>query len=192
MRALRFQTCCFICQMPSKQCENVPFKLFFLCHHILKPWHWVTYNHFKTEGSWHAKGLLPVLNQINLHRLISGRVVDTQYNYALRPRKEIQIFVALSTINFSLAIYFYYSLLARPVIQLFILQEVLIKITTQLLKRTLDVWNWYLWYTNKIKVVSKVFYKCLHGWILSLSSSSSFNYDMLVPACLPLNQTLAR
>lgn len=88
-----------------------------------------------------CKRFITSLNQINLHRLISGRVVDTQYNYALRPRKEIQIFVALSTINFSLAIYFYYSLLARPVIQLFILQEVLIKITTQLLKRTLDVWN---------------------------------------------------
>ena len=29
----------------------------------------------------------------------------------------------------------------------------------------------------------------LHGRILSLSSTSSFNYDILVLACLPLKQT---
>lgn len=43
-------------------------------------------------------------------------------------------FLVANTITFSLATYFalllYYSLLARPVFQLFILQEVLINITT--------------------------------------------------------------
>ena len=40
-------------------------------------------------------------------------------------------------------------------------------------------------------MLSKVSLKCLHGRIPSLFSFSRFNYEILVPACLPLNQTFA-
>ena len=93
-----------------------------------------------------------------LYKLVNSLIVDTQYNYASRPRERnsnihlsqtntlyalhmtsFHYFASIyrlvaNTINFSLAIYFllllYYSLPARPVIQSFILQEVLINIST--------------------------------------------------------------
>ena len=100
--------------------------------------------------------------------MIDGGIVDTQYNYALRPRERnsnirgtstnrfknftskkyalcfahdqlrhyfaIICLLVANTINFFLVIYFvlldYYCLLGRLVIQLFLLQEVLINIST--------------------------------------------------------------
>ena len=44
---------------------------------------------------------------------------------------------------------------------------------------------------NEIQVLSQVFHKCLHNRILSLSSLSSFNYDILALARLLLKQTFA-
>ena len=55
-------------------------------------------------------------------------------------------------------------------------------------KNLIDNLNWFLLCTNEILVFFFLgFYKYLRGQILSLSSSSSFNYDILVLACLPLN-----
>ena len=61
----------------------------------------------------------------------------------------------------------------------------------KLRKNLIDNLNLFLLCTNEILVFFLGFYKYLHGQILSLSSSSSFNYDILVLACLPLNQTFA-
>ena len=41
----------------------------------------------------------------------------------------------------------------------------------------------------KMKVLSQVFHKRLYDRILSLSSSSKFNHDILALACLLLKQT---
>ena len=50
--------------------------------------------------------------------------------------------------------------------------------------KLINVWNLFLWCKDEIQVLSQVFYKYLHGRIISLSSSSSFGYDILVIACL--------
>ena len=67
--------------------------------------------------------------------------------------------------------------------------KAMITTSTQLLdwrKTLIDVWNWFLRCIDEIQALSQVFYRCLHGRMLSSSSSSSFNYDILVLAWLPL------
>ena len=55
----------------------------------------------------------------------------------------------------------------------------------------IDVWNWLLRCKKEIQVLSQVFHKCPHDRILSLSSPSSFDYDILILACLVLKQIFA-